>query len=95
MKSAPKSKEHFGVVADDVERVNPDLVARDAEGKVYTVRYEAVNAPIAFSRNTGSTPRSFKNVQALPICDFQFTVTAMGAEGMPLAITTSWLGPCS
>jgi archaellum component FlaC len=24
--------------------VNPDLVARDAEGKVYTVRYEAVNA---------------------------------------------------
>jgi hypothetical protein len=24
--------------------VNPDLVARDEEGKVYTVRYEAVNA---------------------------------------------------
>jgi parvulin-like peptidyl-prolyl isomerase len=27
-----------------VEKVNPDLVARDADGKVYTVRYEAVNA---------------------------------------------------
>jgi uncharacterized coiled-coil protein SlyX len=27
-----------------VEKVNPDLVARDEEGKVYTVRYEAVNA---------------------------------------------------
>jgi methionyl-tRNA formyltransferase len=27
-----------------VEKVNPDLVVRDAEGKVYTVRYEAVNA---------------------------------------------------
>ena len=27
-----------------MERINPDLVARDAEGKVYTVRYEAVNA---------------------------------------------------
>jgi hypothetical protein len=27
-----------------VEKVNPDLVARDAEGKVYTVRYDAVNA---------------------------------------------------
>jgi phosphatidylserine decarboxylase len=27
-----------------VENVNPDLVARDADGKVYTVRYEAVNA---------------------------------------------------
>jgi hypothetical protein len=27
-----------------VEKVNPALVARDAEGKVFTVRYEAVNA---------------------------------------------------
>jgi hypothetical protein len=27
-----------------VEKVNPDLVARDADGKPYTVRYEAVNA---------------------------------------------------
>jgi endosialidase-like protein len=34
----------FGLVAEDVEKVNPDLVARDEEGKVYTVRYEAVNA---------------------------------------------------
>jgi hypothetical protein len=31
-------------VAEQVEKVNPDLVARDDEGKVYTVRYEAVNA---------------------------------------------------
>jgi len=31
-------------VAEDVEKVNPDLVVRDAEGKVFTVRYEAVNA---------------------------------------------------
>ena len=34
----------FGLVAEDVEKVNPDLVVKDAEGKVYTVRYEAVNA---------------------------------------------------
>jgi hypothetical protein len=34
----------FGLVAEEVEKVSPDLVARDAEGKVYTVRYEAVNA---------------------------------------------------
>jgi hypothetical protein len=34
----------FGLVAEDVEKVNPDLVTRDAEGKVYTVRYDAVNA---------------------------------------------------
>jgi hypothetical protein len=31
-------------VAEDVEKVNPDLVARDDQGKVYAVRYEAVNA---------------------------------------------------
>jgi hypothetical protein len=34
----------FGLVAEDVEKVNPDLVLRDADGKVYTVRYEAINA---------------------------------------------------
>ena len=34
----------FGLVAEEVEKVNPDLVARDARGDVYTVRYEAVNA---------------------------------------------------
>ena len=34
----------FGLVSEQVEKVNPDLVARDAKGEVYTVRYEAVNA---------------------------------------------------
>ncbi len=34
----------FGLVAEEVEKVNPDLVARDRDGKPYTVRYEAVNA---------------------------------------------------
>jgi len=34
----------FGLVAEEVDKVNPDLVVRDAEGKVYAVRYEAVNA---------------------------------------------------
>ena len=31
-------------MAEDVEKVNPDLVARDDKGQIYTVRYEAVNA---------------------------------------------------
>ena len=34
----------FGLVAEDVEKVNPDLVLRNEEGKPYTVRYDAVNA---------------------------------------------------
>ena len=40
----PKNIPQFGLVAEEVEKVNPDLVVRDADGKVYTVRYEAVNA---------------------------------------------------
>jgi hypothetical protein len=40
----PEGVPQFGLVAEDVEKVNPDLVARDDEGKPYTVRYEAVNA---------------------------------------------------
>jgi len=34
----------FGLVAEEVEKVNPALITRDADGKPYTVRYEAVNA---------------------------------------------------
>jgi hypothetical protein len=34
----------FGLVAEEVEKVNPDLVVRDADGEIYTVRYDAVNA---------------------------------------------------
>ena len=34
----------FGLVAEQVEKVNPDLVKRDRDGKLQTVRYNAVNA---------------------------------------------------
>jgi predicted ribosome quality control (RQC) complex YloA/Tae2 family protein len=34
----------FGLVAEDVAEVNPDLVVRDKNGEIYTVRYDAVNA---------------------------------------------------
>ena len=40
----PAGTPQFGLVAEDVEKVNPALVARDDQGKPYTVRYEAVNA---------------------------------------------------
>src|SRR5204862_6868772 len=40
----PDGIPQFGLVAEEVETVNPDLVARDEQGKPYTVRYEAVNA---------------------------------------------------
>jgi len=40
----PAGTSQFGLVAEDVEKVNPDLVARDEEGKSYSVRYDQVNA---------------------------------------------------
>jgi Chaperone of endosialidase len=43
-KSDTKGIVQFGLVAEEVAKVNPDLVVRDADGTVYSVRYEAVNA---------------------------------------------------
>jgi hypothetical protein len=40
----PAGTSQFGLVAEEVEKINPDLVVRDKEGKTYSVRYEAVNA---------------------------------------------------
>ena len=40
----PKAIPQFGLVAEEVEKVNPDHVVRDSRGEAYTVRYEAVNA---------------------------------------------------
>jgi hypothetical protein len=43
-KSDSKGTPQFGLVAEDVAKVNPDLVVRDRNGEIYSVRYEAVNA---------------------------------------------------
>ena len=40
----PTGVSQFGLVAEDVEKVNPALVERGEDGKVFTVRYESVNA---------------------------------------------------
>jgi hypothetical protein len=40
----PKGTPQFGLVAEEVERVAPELVVHDASNRVYTVRYDAVNA---------------------------------------------------
>jgi hypothetical protein len=40
----PAGTSQFGLVAEDVEKVSPDLVLRDKDGKPYTVRYDQVNA---------------------------------------------------
>ena len=43
-KSDATGTPQFGLIAEEVAAVNPDLVVRDKKGEIYTVRYEAVNA---------------------------------------------------
>jgi hypothetical protein len=43
-KSDTKDTPQFGLIAEEVAAVNPDLVVRDENGEIYTVRYDAVNA---------------------------------------------------
>jgi hypothetical protein len=40
----PAGTKQFGLVAEDVEKVNHELIARDEKGKPYTARYDLVNA---------------------------------------------------
>ena len=43
-KTDKQNTPQFGLIAEEVAKVNPDLVVRDDNGEIYTVRYEAVNA---------------------------------------------------
>jgi len=43
-KSDNASTSQFGLIAEEVAAVNPNLVVRDKNGEIYTVRYDAVNA---------------------------------------------------
>ena len=50
----------FGLIAEDVADVNPDLIVRDENGEIYTVHYEAVNAMLLneFLRSIAKTRNS-------------------------------------
>ena len=43
-KSDNSGTPQFGLIAEEVAEVNPDLVVRDKDREIYTVRYDAVNA---------------------------------------------------
>jgi len=63
----PDGIPQFGLVAEQVERVNPALVARDEQGKPYTVRYEAVNAMLLneFLKEHRTVQQQQKEIDAL------------------------------
>jgi len=70
----PQGIPQFGLVAEEVERVNPGLVIRDARGRPYTVRYEQVNAMLL-----NEFLKEHKKVEALE-CNFQATVEKQQKE---------------
>ena len=70
----PTGTAQFGLVAEEVEKVDPDLVVRDKDRKPYTVRYDAVNAMLlneflkehrAFLEEQAKVERLEKQVGAL------------------------------
>ncbi len=63
----PDATPQFGLMAEAVEKINPDLVARDADGKAYTVRYDAVNAMLLneFLKEHRTVQEQQKEIDAL------------------------------
>src|SRR6202790_4878706 len=66
-KSDTRGTAQFGLIAEEVAKVNPDLVVRDAEGRPYTVRYEAVNAMLLneFLKQHGQVVEQQKEIEDL------------------------------
>jgi hypothetical protein len=63
----PNDVPQFGLVAEDVEKVDPDLVTYDERGRPYTVRYDAVNAMLLneFIKEHKAFVEQGRKVQAL------------------------------
>jgi hypothetical protein len=77
----PDCRRQFGLVAEDVEKVNRDLVVRDKDGKPYSVRYEAVNAMLL-----NEFLKEHRKVENLKN-DFQATVAQQQKEIAALTAT--------
>jgi hypothetical protein len=74
-RSDKSSTPQFGLIAEEVAKVNPDLVVHDKDGQIYTVRYDAVNAMLLNEflkehRKVEALQASFAQQQK----DFQATV---------------------
>ena len=57
----------FGLIAEEVAEVNPDLILRDKEGEIYSVRYDAVNAMLLneFLKEHRTVQQQQKEIDAL------------------------------
>jgi CRISPR/Cas system endoribonuclease Cas6 (RAMP superfamily) len=77
----PAGIPQFGLIAEQVEKVDPDLVARDEQGKPYTVRYEAVNAMLLneFLKEHGKVEKLEATI-AQQRKDFEATMTELKGQ---------------
>jgi hypothetical protein len=73
-KSNKTNRPEFGLIAEEVAAVDSDLVVRDKNGEIYTVRYDAVNAMLL-----NEFLKEHRKVQELTK-DFQATVTQLTAR---------------
>ena len=73
-KSDNTNRPEFGLIAEQVAKVNPDLVVRDESGEIYTVRYDAVNAMLL-----NEFLKEHRKVEELTK-DFQVTVAQLTAR---------------
>ena len=66
-KSDPTGRAQFGLIAEEVAKVNPALVVRDAKGEIYSVRYDAVNAMLLneFLKEHRTVQEQQKEIKAL------------------------------
>ena len=86
----------FGLVAEEVEKVNPDLFARDEDGKVMTVRYEAVNAMLLneflkahrkLQEQQTTIERQQKQIEALTAGLHKVTARVEAANSVPRVVS--------
>src|SRR6266478_8707424 len=85
----PKAIPQFGLVAEQVAKVDPELVARDSDGKPYSVRYEAVNAMLLneFLKEHRTVEQQETKIIALQSADSQQkTIIAQQKKGFEQAI---------
>ena len=87
-KSDESGTPQFGLIAEEVAKVNPDLVVHDEKGQIYTVRYDAVNAMLLneFLKEHGkvekqeTTINQLRSTVAQQQKDFQATVAQLTAR---------------
>ena len=87
-KSDKKNAPRYGLIAEEVAKVNPDLVVRDKNGEIYTVRYEAVNAMLLneFLKEHGKVEQQqaaitqLESAVAQQRTDFQATLAQLTAR---------------